>query len=258
MSTTPQRIGKYELQKLLGSGSVGEVWKSYDLQYLRDVAIKIFYTDLQSDPNFMKRLLSHGQSLASLHHPNIVRILDANIARPKEANGTVAYMVMEYIEGSTLADSIQNTSHSGTFPVVADIVSLFTQLGAAIDYAHEHGIIHGNIKPANILLRPSASEEMGEPMLTDFGIARTTNGSARNSALYISPEQAKGLPPTRHSDIYSLGVILYEICTGAPPFRSESPVVLMMQHINMQPISPTLINANIPSVLSAVILRALA
>src|SRR5438105_3335123 len=139
MSATPRRIGKYELQTLLGSGSVGEVWKSYDLQHRCDVAIKIFYTELQSDPNFMNRLLS------------------------------------------------------------------------------------------------------------DFGIARSTNSSARNSILYISPEQAKGLPPTRHSDIYSLGVILYEICTGVPPFRSESPVVLMMQHIHMQPISPTLINNNIPS-----------
>src|SRR5436305_1308427 len=135
MSTTPQRIGKYELQKLLGSGSVGEVWKGYDLQHHRDVAIKIFYSDLQSDPNFMKRLLSQGQLLASLHHPNIVRILDANMARPKEANGTVAYMVMDYIEGPTLADTIRNTSRKGSFPAVADIVSLFTQLGAAIDYA---------------------------------------------------------------------------------------------------------------------------
>src|SRR5207249_2039527 len=94
MSTTPQRIGKYELQNLLGSGSVGEVWKSYDLQNRRDVAIKVFYPDLQSDPNFLERLRSQGQSLSSLHHPNIVRILDANMARPKEANGTITYMVM--------------------------------------------------------------------------------------------------------------------------------------------------------------------
>src|SRR5205085_7172001 len=228
---------------------------------------KIFYSDLQSDPNFMKRLLSQGQLLASLHHPNIVRILDANMARPKEANGTVAYMVMDYIEGPTLADTIRNTSRKGSFPAVADIVSLFTQLGAAIDYAHEQGIIHGNIKPTNILLKPpimgrhsipSLSHPYGEPMFTDFGIVRSTNSGARNAALYTSPEQAKGLPPTRHSDIYALGVILYEICTGVPPFRIESSVVLMMQHIHMQPISPTLINNNIPSELSTVILRALA
>ena len=268
MSTTPRRIRQYELQQLLGSGSVGEVWKSYDLQYRRDVAIKIFYSDLQSDPNFLERLRTQGQLLASLHHPNIVRILDAHVTRSREANGTIAYMVMEYIQGITLADSIQNTSHRGIFPAVSDIVSLFTQLAAAIDYAHEHDIIHGNIKPANILLKDSRHEETretasspvatyGEPVLVDFGIIRSTNRSTRNSALYISPEQARGLHPTRHSDIYSLGVILYEICAGVPPFRSENPAVLMMQHTQMQPISPTLINSNIPSELSAVILRAL-
>ncbi len=273
MSTIPQRLGNYELQRLLGSGSVGKVWKSYDMQHRHDVAIKIFYSDLQSDPDFMNRLLSKGQSLASLRHPNIIQILDANMVRPKEANSTIAYMVMDYIEGPTLADIIQNTSRKRAFPVVSDIVSLFTQLGAAIDYAHEQGIIHGNIKPANILLRLPPSNEMKqsritrsspmplnyrEAVLTDFGIARSTNGSVRNSALYMSPEQAKGLPPTRHSDIYALGIILYEICTGVPPFRSESPAVLMMQHMHMQPIPPTLINTNIPSELSAVILRALA
>src|SRR5713226_4326558 len=182
MSTTPRRIGKYELQKLLGSGSTGAVWKSYDLQYRREVAIKIFHTDLQSDPNFMKCLLSQAQTLASLHHPNIVQILDANIVRPKEADSTTAYMVMDYIEGPTLADSIRNTSRRGAFPAVSDIVFIFTHLSAAIDYAHEHGTIHGNIKPTNILLRPSTLEGergkwglYGEPMLTDFGIVKPTN-----------------------------------------------------------------------------------
>src|SRR5579884_2849356 len=265
MSTTPRRIRQYELQQLLGSGNVGEVWKSHDLQYRRDVAIKIFYSDLQSDPNFLERLRMQGKLLASLRHRNIVRVLGADVARSYEANGTIAYMVMEYIEGITLADSIQSTSRKGVFSAISDIVSLFTQLAAAIDYAHEHGIIHGNIKPTNILLRGSTHEEVtetsvptyGEPVLVDFGIVRPTNRGTRNSVLYISPEQARGLPATRHSDIYSLGVILYEICAGVPPFRSESPAVLMMQHTQMQPISPTLINANIPSELSAVILRAL-
>src|SRR5690242_4161686 len=119
MSTTSQRIGKYELQKLLGSGSVGEVWKGYDLQNRRDVAIKVFYTDLQSDPNFLEHLRSQGQLLASLRHPNIVRILDANVARPQEANSTIAYMVMEYVEGTRLADSIRNTSRKDAFPAVS-------------------------------------------------------------------------------------------------------------------------------------------
>src|SRR5689334_23124925 len=164
MSTTTRRIGKYELQKLLGSSSVGEVWKSFDLQYRRVVAIKIFHPDLQSDSKFMHRLRQEAQAIASLQHPNIVRILDARTARPKAANSNSPYIVMQYIEGPTLADSIRNTSRKRTFPPVSDIVYLFTELGTALDYAHEHGIIHGNIKPTNILLRLSTPRASSLPV----------------------------------------------------------------------------------------------
>ena len=260
MSTVPQHIGKYELKQPLGRGSAGEVWKGHNPLLHQDVAIKLLYPDLQSDPNFMKQFVQQGHLLASLHYPNLVRIREVNISRPPEANETTAYVVMDYIEGQTLADHINATSHKGVFPSPEQIVYLFTSLGVAIDYGHQRGFVHGNIKPGNILLAKQNTKrfEGGEPLLSDFGIAQLLgNAAGISSPLYMSPEQAKGHAITSRSDIYSLGVILYEICTGVQPFRDESSVAIMMQHINTLPTPPGLINANIPAKLSEVILRAM-
>lgn len=261
MSTVPRQIGKYELQTQLGRGSAGEVWKGHNPLVHQDVAIKLLYPDLQSDPNFMTRFAQQGKALTSLHYPNLVRVREANISRPSEGNETTAYFVMDYIEGPTLTDYINTTSRKGIFPAPEQIVYLFTVLGIAIDYGHQRGFIHGNIKPGNILLARYNKKRFdgGEPQLSDFGITQLLGNAAGNSSpLYMSPEQAKGYPPTSKSDIYSLGVILYEICTGVQPFRDESSVAIMMQHINTLPTPPSLINANIPIKLSEVILRAMA
>ena len=260
MSTVPQHIGKYELKQSLGRGSAGEVWKGHNPLLHQDVAIKLLYPDLQSDPNFMKQFVQQGHLLASLHYPNLVRIREVNISRPPEANETTAYVVMDYIEGQTLADYINATSRKGNFPSPEQIVYLFTSLGVAIDYGHQRGFVHGNIKPGNILLARQNTKrfEGGEPLLSDFGIAQLLgNAAGISSPLYMSPEQAKGHAITGRSDIYSLGVILYEICTGVQPFRDESSVAIMMQHINTLPTPPGLINSNIPAQLSEVILRAM-
>ena len=260
MSTVPQHIGKYELKQHLGRGSAGEVWKGHNPLLHQDVAIKLLYPDLQSDPNFMKHFVQQGHLLASLHYPNLVRVREVNISRPPEANETTAYVVMDYIEGQTLADYINNTSRKGIFPSPEQIVYLFTSLGIAIDYGHQRGFVHGNIKPGNILLARQNTKrfEGGEPLLSDFGIAQLLgNAAGISSPLYMSPEQAKGHAITSRSDIYSLGVMLYEICTGVQPFRDESSVAIMMQHINALPTPPGLINSNIPAKLSEVILRAM-
>jgi serine/threonine protein kinase len=260
MSTVPQHIGKYELKQHLGRGSAGEVWKGHNPLLHQDVAIKLLYPDLQSDPNFMKHFAQQGHLLASLHYSNLVRIREVNISRPPEANETTAYVVMDYIEGQTLADYINTMSHKGIFPSPEQIVYLFTSLGIAIDYGHQRGFVHGNIKPGNILLARQNTKrfEGGEPLLSDFGLAQLLgNAAGISSPLYMSPEQAKGHAITGRSDIYSLGVMLYEICTGVQPFRDESSVAIMMQHINTLPTPPGLINANIPTQLSEVILRAM-
>src|SRR5437660_5062182 len=160
-----------------------------------------------------------------------------------------------------MADYIHATSHQGRFPSIDQIVYLFATLGVAIDYAHQQGVVHGDIKPTNILLSQTnmSKFEAGEPMLTDFGLAQLLGSSIGvASPAYMAPEQAKGQAATNRSDIYSLGIILYEICTGVQPFRDESSVAVMMQHINMLPTPPILINPNIPPGLSEVILRAIA
>lgn len=265
MTTTPRRLGKYELRQLLGHGSAGEVWKGYDLQRRQDVAVKLLHPDLlQSDPNFINLFLKEWQFIIALHHPNIVQVHDASVTRSNETRVTTPYIVMDYIEGhTTLADVIQRTSRVGKFPAVADIVHIFSRVGAAVDYAHEQQIFHDDIKPTNILLDTHTTDTTdqwtyGEPVLTDFGIARLPINEATLSPLYMSPEQVIGRPSNSRSDIYALGVILYEMCTGVLPFHGESNVAIMMHHINTLPTPPMLINQNIPPELSEVILRAMA
>ncbi len=274
MSASPRLLGKYELRERLGRGGMAEVWKAFDPQLQRFVAIKIMHADLQNDPDFMNRFLREARVVASLHHPNIVQIHDFQISRPPESDSTIAYMVMDYIEGQTLAEYIRETSSKGKFPTPGEIVRLFTSISRAVDYAHHHGMIHRDLKPANILLDKRLSIALeganrastaGEPVLTDFGIAKlmgtstgTMSGSWIGTPLYISPEQVQGYPGNERSDIYSLGVILYEICTGVRPFQGSNPSSIMMQHINATPTSPALINPNMPPTLAIVIMRCLA
>lgn len=267
MNTIPRRLGKYELQEKLGRGGMGEVWKAFDTQLQRNVAIKLLHADLQSDPNFVSRFQREAQVIASLHHPNIVQIYDFQVSQPPESESTTAYMVMDYVEGQTLANYIRSTSRTGQFPSDTEILHLFTAMGLAIDYAHQKGMIHRDIKPANILLdkRHTIRSPMGEPVLTDFGIAKLLGSSSSTlsgwwfgTPLYTSPEQAIGSPATGRSDLYSLGVILYEICTGVVPFQGENAAVILMQHINAVPTSPAVINPNISPALALVIMSSIA
>ena len=266
-SSGPRRLGKYELRERLGRGGMGEVWKAFDTQLQRYVALKFLHADLQNDPSFVSRFEREAQVIASLHHPNIVKIYDFQISQPPESESTIAYMVMDYVEGQTLANYIRSTSRLGKFPSAADLLYLLTPIGAAIDYAHQRSMIHRDIKPSNILLdkRNTSRNQIGELILTDFGIAKllgtatsTQSGWWFGTPLYTSPEQARGLPGDERSDLYSLGVILYEICTGVLPFQGNNPASILMQHINAMPTSPALINPTIPPALTVVILRSIA
>src|SRR5207247_4960765 len=179
MSTNVQRLRKYELHERLGSNNLAEVWKAFDPELQSYVALKIFQANLQNDPFFMTRFWNlpfsqEAQKLLSLHHPNIVQIHSFQISRPSEADNPVAYIVLDYIEGPTLADYIRETSYKREFPPATDIVHLFASIGASLDYAHQEGVIHGEIKPTNILLdtRNTTRNPMGEPVLADIGITK--------------------------------------------------------------------------------------
>ena len=272
MSTDLQYLGKYKLQERLGQDGIAEGWKAFDIQLQRNVVVKIPHADLQNNPNFMDRFWSlpldqEVQVIASLHHPNIARIHGFQVSLPQASRNPLAYLVMDYIEGQSLADYIRNTSFKGEFPSATGLLRLFASLASAIDYAHQQGIIHGNIKPSTILLdkRNTTHHPMGEPMLIDFGIIRLLGIPAgalshweSETPFYISPEQARGHPGNKRSDIYALAAILYEMCTGVQPFRDENARDVMIQQISAMPPAPKKINRVILPAVSALIMRNLA
>jgi len=266
MSTSLRNLGKYKLQECIGKVGRVETWKAVDPSFRRYVTIKIFHDDQEqkNDPNFIPRFEREARVLRTLQHSNIVSIFDVHIARSPESESITGYLVMDYLEGATLDVYIRNMAQTGKFPPPRDIVYLFKSISNAIDYAHQKGIVHGNIKPANILLNKWSLMSIGEPVLTGFGTAKLLGTSASvlslwglETPLYLSPEQCQGQSGNEQSDIYALGVILYEMCTGTLPFLGDSPSDIMVQHINVAPKPPILINPDISPALSAIILHSL-
>jgi len=243
---------------------MGELWIGYDPQSNSYAVIKVFYTTLQADSDTMLQFRQHAEQVAALRHANIARIFDLSVIPSRNPESSIASMVclvMEHVEGQTLADYMQNTTSRGKIRPGPEAVQLFTPMCQAIDYVHQRGIIHGNLKPTNILLRKNdaSPDQIGEPVLTDFGFLKLLgikNGTT--SPFYLSPEQIRGFPATERSDTYSLGVMLYELCTGVLPFRGNRPIAIMMQHLNTPPTPPALMNAAVPSALTNVILHGLA
>lgn len=250
---------------------MAEVWKAYDSQLHRYVAIKLLHANLLADPDFVTRFTREARMVAALRHPNIVQIYDFYTPEKNQSGsnqvGTIAYMVMEYIQGQTLADYIRSTSAKKDFLSPVAIVRLFTPISLALDYAHRQGTIHRDIKPANILLDQTNTthNSMGEPVLSDFGIAKvvgaagqTVTGSLMGTPLYISPEQVQGQQLTNRSDLYSLAVVLYQILTGVTPFQGEALSALMIKHMMETPPAPHLVNPALSPAISELLLRALA
>jgi eukaryotic-like serine/threonine-protein kinase len=264
LSTTPHRLGKYEFRQFLGKGNIGEVWRAYDLTNNCDVAIKTVYTDLQrADAQFLTRFMTDGQVLVTLRHPHLVSVLEVNVTRQEQANTLVAYMTMDYTVGSTLATYLQQTSYQGKLPSLLEIIYFLTCLGQALDQAKQQGIVHGNLTPSNIFLNQRQTLNFcgGEPLLADTGLVQILGSipaAYSKMPFYLSPEQAQGNTPSQHSDVYSLGVILYELFTGLLPFQGEDSAAIISQHIYVHPTPPALINAHISPDVSKVIVRALA
>ncbi|MDQ3859567.1 MAG: Stk1 family PASTA domain-containing Ser/Thr kinase [Actinomycetota bacterium] len=241
--------GRYRILRRLGSGGMANVYLAEDEELGRRVAIKILNDRYATDELFNERFRREAKSAAALSHPNIVSIYDRG-----EADGR-PYIAMEVIEGRSLKELILT---SGALPI-PKAVEYAKQILNALRFAHRNGIIHRDIKPHNILLGPEERLKV-----TDFGIARsgasqmTEAGSIMGTAQYLSPEQARGAPVTAASDLYSVGVVLYEMLTGKTPFTGESPIEIAMKHLNEAPPPPSDLRPEIPPELDQIVLRALA
>ena len=248
--------GRYRILRKLGSGGMANVYLAEDEELGRRVAIKILNERYAGDDLFIERFRREAKSAAGLSHPNIVSIYDRG-----EAEGTY-YIAMEVIEGRSLKELIMT---HGALPVHTAI-GYAKQLLEALRFAHRHGIIHRDIKPHNVLVSADQQVKANEPRLkvTDFGIARhgasqmTEAGSIMGTAQYLSPEQARGAPVTAASDLYSAGVVLYEMLTGKVPFTGDSAIEIAMKHVNELPKPPSSLRPEIPPELDQIVLRALA
>jgi beta-lactam-binding protein with PASTA domain/tRNA A-37 threonylcarbamoyl transferase component Bud32 len=241
--------GRYQILKRLGSGGMATVYLAEDQELGRQVAIKILNTKHASDEQFVERFRREASSAASLNHPNIVAIYDRG-----EAEGTY-YIAMEVIQGRSLKELLLTR---GASPVSVAI-AYTRQILAALRFAHRHGIVHRDIKPHNIIV-----DDEGRVKVTDFGIAHagtsqmTEVGSIIGTAQYLSPEQARGTPVDARSDLYSVGIVLYELLTGDVPFSGDTPVEIAMRHLSTIPEPPSGKRPEVSSELDAVVLRALA
>jgi eukaryotic-like serine/threonine-protein kinase len=240
--------GRYRVVEKLGSGGMADVYCAEDEQLGRQVALKLLYRHLAEDTSFVERFRREASSAAGLQHPSIVAIFDRG-----EWDGTY-YIAMELIRGRTLKDVIRER---GPAPPDA-AVDIVLQILRAARYAHQRGIVHRDIKPHNVLI-----DEEGRVKVTDFGIARagasdmTETGSVMGTAQYLSPEQAQGRPVDARSDLYSIGIVLYEMLTGAVPFDAESAVSVALKQVSEPPVPPRQRNPAVPPALDAVVMRAL-
>ncbi len=241
--------GRYRVVRKLGTGGMANVYLAEDQELGRRVAIKMLDARHSQDEQFVERFRREAKNAAGLSHPNIVSIYDRG-----EAEGTY-YIAMEYLEGRTLKELLVARGPT-PLPVAIDYAR---QILGAVGFAHRNGIVHRDIKPHNVVVAPD-----GRLKVTDFGIARagasqmTETGSIIGTAQYLSPEQAKGAPVTPASDIYSVGIVLYEMLTGSVPFTGDTPLEIAMKHLSATPQPPSEERPDVPHELDSIVLRALA
>lgn len=246
-----QMLGTYRIISQIGEGGMATVYKAYQLSMDRNVAIKVLPGQLAQSEEFVKRFQQEARIIARLEHPFILPVFDYG-----EENG-IAYFVMRYLEAGTLKDKM----NVGQLPL-DEIDRIFTQLADALGYAHAHGVVHRDLKPANALV-----DSEGNLFLTDFGIAKllesasprlTQTSAIMGTPAYISPEQAAANPVDQRSDIYSLGVILYEMVTGRVPFVADTPLAVILKHLKDPLPPPSTVKSDIPPFIEQVIVKALA
>ena len=245
---------RYLIEEMLGQGGMSAVYKATDPNLRRVVAVKMIHTHLSDNPDFVKRFEEEAASVAQLRHSGIIQVYDFN------QDDDVYYMVLEFVPGETIQDHLKRLNENNRRLPVNKVMEYMANICDAVDYAHQRGMIHRDIKPANIMLNTQ-----GQVILMDFGIAKivggqrhTATGAVVGTAMYMSPEQIRGERPDRRSDIYSLGVTLFEMVSGQPPFQADSAMTLMMMHVNDPVPDPRKLNPEVPEELIAVINKALA
>ena len=246
-------LGKYKIEGRLGRGGMAEVYKAYQANLERYVALKLMHAFLADDGDFLQRFQREALAMAATKHPNIASVYDF------EAEDEYYYIVMEYLSGGSLKDRMDDAAEAGELLSLDLAVRVIIQMSEALAFAHSVGMIHRDIKPANIMFN-----EHDSAVLTDFGIAKllsgpshTATGSMIGTPAYMSPEQGLGEAGDERSDIYSLGVLFYHLTTGRLPHEGDTPLSVVLKHVNDIPERPCLVNSQLPTALEDVILRAM-
>ena len=252
--------GRYRVGELIGRGGMADVHKGVDTRLGRTVAIKLLKPSLATDPAFRTRFRQEAQAAARMAHPTIVRVFDAGEETVRDAMGNevqAPFIVMEYVDGVLLRDILRNGPLEP-----AEAARIASGLLTALEYSHRAGVVHRDIKPGNIMVTRA-----GQVKVMDFGIARAISDSSATvaqttailgTASYFSPEQAKGETVDARTDLYSTGVVLFEMLAGRPPFRGDTAVAVAYQHVSEQPVKPSSINPKVSPAFDVVVLRALA
>ena len=248
-------LGKYQILEHSGSGGMAEVYKAYHPGLDCYVAVKVLHPFLATEEDFLTRFQREARVVATFRHPNIVQVYDYDC----DVNNDRNYMVMEFIDGPSLKTSLKEMAEKGEVMPQDEAMQIVLAVAQALSYAHEHGMVHRDIKPANIMFTQD-----GQVILTDFGIARmvntvtlTASGAMVGTPAYMAPEQGSRTGDER-SDIYSLGVVLYQLVTGMLPFEADTPLGIILKHINAPLTPPTTVAPDLPPSVEAVIMRALA
>jgi serine/threonine protein kinase len=247
--------GRYHIKSLIGQGGMSAVYRATDTHLQRTVALKLIHAHLSVNPDFVRRFQTEATAVAQLRHPHIVQIFDFN----HEADNY--YIIFEYIAGQSLQERLQQAAQDNSPPFsTGQAITIARQIAAALAYAHQQGIVHRDVKPANILLTAS-----GEAILTDFGIAKlaqatqhTVTGAVLGTAQYMAPEQVQGQAVDGRTDIYALGITLFEMLSGRPPYMADSVMSLMMMHVSEPVPDIDQLKADLPPGITAVLQKALA
>jgi serine/threonine-protein kinase len=252
--------GRYRLGELIGRGGMSNVYSGRDERLGRQVAIKLLKSSLAGDPVFRTRFRQEAQAASRMAHPTIVRVFDAGeerVAEPGGFEGIVPFIVMEFVEGKLLKDIIKEGPVDS-----AEAIRITEGILTALEYSHRAGVVHRDIKPGNVMVTHG-----GQVKVMDFGIARAISDSSATvaqttailgTAQYFSPEQARGESVDARTDLYSTGVVLFEMLTGEPPFKGETPVAVAYQHVSEMPVAPSSINRQVSPAIDQVVLHALA